>query len=256
VRTSAQLIDATVQFSPRYEHHPVDGVTHVRSLRRGMMTSPISRLGARCGSRSRIILAGQLSRICGRVAVGVGLAIVLVTGTAMVDGAPASAEPTAPGDDALSAPSAPRPIPSSPAVSARTTDGWTLTLSANSETLTFLSLPYPARPTRDFIVGGLFNGTLRGPGNTTTPKPSGTIEVGYETHCLASGLAVAINPGFVKVEVVEQDFNGADPSTAIADFSVHVDCMGPALVRSYAILARTTNATNTVVAYYGVPTHV
>jgi MspA len=162
----------------------------------------------------------------------------------------------APDADAMSSPPTPRPIPSSPAAVARTADGWTLTLSASNETLNFLAPPDPARPTRDFIVAGLFNGTLRGPGNTTTPRPSGTIEVGYETHCLASGLVAAMNPGYVKTEVLQQDFNGADVSTAIGDFNVHVDCMGPALVRSYAVLTRTTSATNTVVAYYGVPTHV
>ncbi|WP_085976562.1 MspA family porin [Mycobacterium sp. JS623] len=122
--------------------------------------------------------------------------------------------------------------------------------------MTFFAPPDPNLPTRDFIVAGLFNATLRGPGNATAPKPSGTIAVGYEAQCLAAGLIAAVNPGYVKTEVLERNFNGADLSTAIDDFNVHVDCMGPALVRSYAVLTRTTNATNTVVAYYGVPTHV
>jgi MspA len=258
VQTSLQLTDTTMRTSTRSDRHPDYGVMCLRTLRWGTITTPISRLVARYSGRRRIRLAGPLSRVCGRavVGVGVGLALIIIAGTAMVDGPSASAEPSVPGADVSSPPPALTPVPSSLAAYARTTDGWTLTASANSETLTFLAPPDPARPTRDFIVGGVFNGTLRGPGDTTTPKPSGTIEVGYETHCLASGLIAAINPGFVKTEVLKQDFSGADVSTAIADFDVHVDCMGPALVRSYAVLTRTTNARNTIVAYYGVPTHV
>ncbi len=65
-----------------------------------------------------------------------------------------------------------------------------------------------------------------------------------------------MKPSVVHVKVLEDDFKGADPSAAITDFRVQVDCMGQAFIRSYAVLTRTTNVTDSVVAYYGVPTPV
>jgi hypothetical protein len=145
------------------------------------------------------------------------------------------------------------PVPSSPPATATTADGWTLTLSADTETLTPAPLS-PNVPARDFVVGGRFNGTLRGPRQTTTPRPSGTIEAGYQIHCLPSGLLAALKPSVTNVKVLKEDYNGADPSVAVTDYRVQVDCLGDAFIRSYAILTRTTNTANSVVAYYGVPT--
>ncbi len=56
----------------------------------------------------------------------------------------------------------------------------------------------------------------------------------------------------VTVKVLEEDFDGADASVGITDHRVQVDCLSPAMIRSYAILTRHTATTDSVVAYYGV----
>jgi hypothetical protein len=67
-------------------------------------------------------------------------------------------------------------------------------------------------------------------------------------------LAAALKPAVTQVQVLKQDYKRADPSATVTAFRVQVDCLGPALIRSYAILTRTTYGTNAVVAYYGVST--
>jgi MspA len=141
-------------------------------------------------------------------------------------------------------------MPSPPPATAKSTDGWTLALSASSETQTPAAQLNPAVPSRDFIVGGLFNGTLRAPNGAKTPTPSGLLEVGYQIQCLG-GLLAALKPSSVDVPVLKDEFSGADPTATVTAFRVQVDCPGQAFIRSYAILTRTTNAADTVVAYYG-----
>jgi MspA len=190
---------------------------------------------------------------CGALA----LAAALFTAAAALGSGPAPADPASSDPLADVPPPPPAIVPgaSSPPATGTSADGWTLTLSANSESMT------PAAPldltlaTRDFIVGGLFNGTLRGPNQKTTPTPSGTLEVGYQIQCVPSGmLAAALKPAVTQVQVLKQDYKRADPSATVTAFRVQVDCLGPALIRSYAILTRTTYGTNAVVAYYGVST--
>jgi hypothetical protein len=177
-----------------------------------------------------------------------------LTALAMLGTAPqASAEPNA----AVEPPPPPAvvPVPSAPPATGQSADGWTLALSANSETRTPAPSPDPAVPSRDFIVNGLFNGTLRGPNQATTPTPSGHLEVGYQVQCIPSGLlAAAAKPAVTTIPVVKEKFAGANPAAAMTAFRVQVDCLGPATIRSYAILTRVTNASNAVVAYYGVST--
>jgi hypothetical protein len=178
------------------------------------------------------------------------VAALSMAGTQVADGARAWAEPA---DAIVGGTQGPVPIPSSPPSTAKSTDGWTLTLTANSETMTPVAPLNTALPPREFIVGGLFNGTLRGSYQSTRPTPSGKIEAGFEIQCVPSGLLAALKPAAVNVKVVEDDFEGADPSVAITNYRIHVDCMGPAVIRSYAILTRTTDGADAVVAYYGVP---
>jgi hypothetical protein len=182
-----------------------------------------------------------------------GLVAALFTAGAVLGAAPASADPASPDQlEDMSAPPAVIAVPSSPPATGKSADGWTLSLSANSESLTPVPPVDPALATRDFIVGGLFNGTLRGPGQRTTPTPSGTLEVGYQILCVPSGMLSALKPAATDVKVLKEDFTGANPSAAVTAFRVQVDCMGPAVIRSYAVLTRTTNGTDAVVAYYGV----
>jgi MspA len=190
------------------------------------------------------------------VPVALALVAALFTGAAMLDTARAWADPATP--DPLGDVPPPPPaeifVPSSPPATAKSADGWTLALSANSETRTPAPPLDPAVPSRDFIVNGLFNGTLRGPNGGSTPTPSGILEVGYQIQCVPSGLLAALKPSVVDVQVLKEEFKGADPSAAVTAFRVQVDCLGPALIRSYAVLTRVTNTTDAVVAYYGAST--
>ncbi|MGV0737562.1 MspA family porin [Mycobacterium syngnathidarum] len=172
------------------------------------------------------------------------MAVALSSATVMTDGSRAWAEP-----------SASAAVPSSLPVTAKSSDGWTLVLSANGETLMPAPPLDPAVPTRDFVARGLFHRTMRGPNQATTPTPAGTIAVGYQVQCLPNMLG-ALKPSVVDFKVLSEEFSGADPSAVITDFRVQVDCSGRAFVRSYAVLTRTTNSTNSVVAYCGVPTPV
>ena len=176
------------------------------------------------------------------------LAASLLAGATIVTAASASAEPEA------AEPVAPGPVavPSAPPVSAKTADGWTLALSANSETLTPAPPLHPEAPSRDFIVSALFNGTLRNASGGTSPPPTGTIEAGYQVQCIGGGMAAMMKPAIVNIEVVKEKFTGADPSVAINAYRIQADCHGQTFIRPYAILTRTTNAVDSVVAYYGI----
>lgn len=184
--------------------------------------------------------------------VSIALAMALCISTAMLSAGRAEADPASTGPmlDIVSPPPAAVAVPSPPPVTAKSTDGWTLALLANSETQTPAAPLNPAVPSRDFIVGGLFNGTLRAPNGAKTPAPSGTLQVGYQIQCLG-GLLAALKPSSVDVPVLKEEFSGADPTATVTAFRVQVDCPGQAFIRSYAILTRTTNADDTVVAYYG-----
>lgn len=202
-------------------------------------------------------LSGNESRACWLAPAIVALAAALFTGATITGGARAGADSADPIVDVPLPPPAVLPVPSAPPASAKSADGWTLAVSANSETLTPAPSPIPDAPPREFIVNGLFNGTLRGPRQATTPTPTGTIEAGYQIQCVPHGMMAgmmgAMKPNPVNVKVLSEDFKSADVSAAITDFRIQLDCMGQSFIRSYAILTRTTNTTNSVVAYYGVP---
>lgn len=85
---------------------------------------------------------------------------------------PASAE-AAPPDDGR--------VVSTPPQHTDTPDGWTLTLSAKDETQLANAPLTTAVSSREYVVGGIFNGTLRGPDDPETPH--GTMEVGYQIGC-------------------------------------------------------------------------
>ncbi|EHI12715.1 MspA family porin [Mycolicibacterium thermoresistibile] len=189
-----------------------------------------------------------------RRAVGAAaLAAAMVTGATVLGAAGlAAANPAAEVQAEPAPPEGPVPVPSAEPVSTKTTDGWTLALSANSETLTPATPPSPELETRDFIVSGLFNGTLRNEYGGTSPTPKGTLEVGYQVQCVPSGMLAAMKPAATTIQVSKEEFSGANPSAAVSDYRVQVDCLGPALIRSYAILTRTTSAADSVVAYYGI----
>lgn len=100
------------------------------------------------------------------------------------------AAPAAPAEPAIipaavtdpGAPPPPGPDPkvaSSPPVSTTTPDGWTMTLSAKDEMQAPIAPLTTAISTREYEVGGVFNGSLTGGEDT----PSGVFEVGYQIGC-------------------------------------------------------------------------
>lgn len=62
-----------------------------------------------------------------------------------------------------------------------TPDGWTLTLSARDETQRANAPLTTALSSREYVVGGIYDGTVRGPDDSDEPR--GTIEVGYQIGC-------------------------------------------------------------------------
>ena len=187
----------------------------------------------------------------------VAAALGLLAATALTSGFPALASPEPLDAEAPAAPFG--PIPSSPPSSVVTTDGWTLALSANSETVVPDPATPPGMPAHEFLVGGLFNGTLRGPKQSTTPTPSGKMEVGYQIQCMPGNplnpmtMMSMMKPSSTNVKVLEEKFTTANPTSAVSGYRLQVDCMGGATIRSYAILTRSSDTTDSVVAYYGVP---
>jgi hypothetical protein len=73
-------------------------------------------------------------------------------------------------------------VESSPPATTKTPDGWTLRLSAKDETQRVLAPLTTAISSREYQVGGIYNGSLAAPeGQDETPH--GTLEVGYQIGC-------------------------------------------------------------------------
>ena len=144
--------------------------------------------------------------------------------------------------------------------------------------------------TREYEVGGLFNGSMTGPEGDEPPQ--GTLEVGYQIGCgidmstsngvvmsgslgfspglglaaatgmgiptvlspISGSLAVALKPGIINVvPVTKKDFKGTDPWVMITGFRIKIDgCVGESFIRSYAFLTRSTDVSDAILGYYGV----
>jgi len=72
-------------------------------------------------------------------------------------------------------------VDSPPPQTITTPDGWTLTVSAKDETQVVSAPLTTAISSREYVVGGIYNGSLVGPGGDE--EPEGTIEVGYQIGC-------------------------------------------------------------------------
>lgn len=72
-------------------------------------------------------------------------------------------------------------VESSPPATTHAPDGWTQTLSARDETQRVISPLTTAISSREYQVGGVYNGSLSGPEEDGTPE--GTLEVGYQIGC-------------------------------------------------------------------------
>ena len=116
---------------------------------------------------------------------GVAMAAVV---TVMVTAAPASADPdpvTPDGSTATIAAAEAAPpvddgkVASTPPATTKAPDGATLTVSAKDETQMPAAPLTTAISTREYIVGGVYNGTIKGSEET----PKGILEVGYQIGC-------------------------------------------------------------------------
>jgi MspA len=161
-------------------------------------------------------------------------------------------------------------VESTPLVTTKSPDGWTLTMSAHDET----QMPVPPltneNGAREYIVGGVFNGSVHGPAGAGGPK--GTLEVGYQIACGADisttpgllvsgsvGLLPSVNfgmsfkPGVINiVPVTKKEFKGDDPWVMISGYSIKIDgCIGQSFIRSYATLTRSTDTADVILSYFG-----
>lgn len=116
------------------------------------------------------------------------IAALVVCAVAGVVGAPSAAAEPDPVAEPTAEPVAAEahlpddgPVVSPPPQMIDTPDGWTLTLSARDETQRINAPLTTALSSREYVVGGVFDGTLRGP--DYADEPSGTIEVGYQIGC-------------------------------------------------------------------------
>jgi len=106
----------------------------------------------------------------------------------MVSAAPASADPdpvTPDGSTAMVAAAEAAPpvddgkVASTPPATTKAPDGATLTVSAKDETQMPAAPLTTAISTREYIVGGVYNGMVKGSEET----PKGILEVGYQIGC-------------------------------------------------------------------------
>jgi len=73
-------------------------------------------------------------------------------------------------------------VESSPPKTTYSPDGWTLTVSARDETQRVTAPLTTAISTREYEVGGIYNGSLVGP-EEDEEGAQGTLEVGYQIGC-------------------------------------------------------------------------
>ena len=110
-------------------------------------------------------------------------------------------------------------MPSSPPNSTTSPDGWTLTISGKDETQVPIAPLTTAISTREYEVGGVYNGSMTGGGDET---PKGILEVGYQIGCgidmsTANGVSITgtagINPsiGFIGLDFTDLPVEGLAP---------------------------------------------
>ena len=160
------------------------------------------------------------------LAVCVAVSLIVAPGPASADpdpGAP-EIEPVAVADPAAPPQAAPPPVDdgrveSGPPQTTKAPDGWTLSISAKDETQQAVAPLTTAISTREYVVGGVFNGSLKGGGDST---PKGLFEVGYQIGCgidmsTSNGVSLTgtagISPSiqFLGIDTVDLPINGVLP---------------------------------------------
>lgn len=112
-------------------------------------------------------------------------------------------------------------VESTPPAVTEAPDGWQLTLSAKDETQAPIPPLTTALSSREYVVGGTFTGSLRGPDDGA--ENGGTLEVGYEIGCgidmsTSNGVSLtgtaSLNPsiGLIGIDVMSPGIDGVLPS--------------------------------------------
>ena len=237
-----------------------------------------------------------------------GVAVLASATALLMSSSPASADPV-PADPAVPADSdvvtpvaaTAAPAATPPAVDGRvasnppstsTLEGVTLTISAKNETQQLVQPLTTAISTREYVVGGVFTGSIAG-----SAAPEGIFEVGYQIGCgidmstgggvlvggnvqgalgadlgilptlppilipIAGGgvgingtLGVNLKPGIINtVPVTKKAYKGAAPEVEVSMFRVRIDgCVGESFIRSYATLANSAAEIEDIVSWFGV----
>ena len=237
-----------------------------------------------------------------------GVAVLAAATALLMSSSPASADPV-PADPAVpadsdvvtpvaatAAPAATPPVAdgrvASNPPSTSTLEGVTLTISAKNETQQLVQPLTTAISTREYVVGGVFTGSIAG-----SAAPEGIFEVGYQIGCgidmstgggvlvggnvqgalgadlgilptlppilipIAGGgvgingtLGVNLKPGIINtVPVTKKAYKGAAPEVEVSMFRVRIDgCVGESFIRSYATLANSAAEIEDIVSWFGV----
>ena len=237
-----------------------------------------------------------------------GVAVLAAATALLMSSSPASADPV-PADPAVpadsdvvtpvaatAAPAATPPVAdgrvASNPPSTSTLEGVTLTISAKNETQQLVQPLTTAISTREYVVGGVFTGSIAG-----SAAPDGIFEVGYQIGCgidmstgggvlvggnvkgalgadlgilptlppilipIAGGgvgingtLGVNLKPGIINtVPVTKKAYKGAAPEVEVSMFRVRIDgCVGESFIRSYATLANSAAEIEDIVSWFGV----
>ena len=237
-----------------------------------------------------------------------GVAVLASATALLMSSSPASADPV-PADPAVpadsdvvtpvaatAAPAATPPVAdgrvASNPPSTSTLEGVTLTISAKNETQQLVQPLTTAISTREYVVGGVFTGSITG-----SAAPEGIFEVGYQIGCgidmstgggvllggnvqgalgadlgilptlppilipIAGGgvgingtLGVNLKPGIINtVPVTKKAYKGAAPEVEVSMFRVRIDgCVGESFIRSYATLANSAAEIEDIVSWFGV----
>jgi len=67
------------------------------------------------------------------------------------------------------------------------------------------------------------------------------------------GVSIGLKPGVVNiVPVTKKEFTGTDPWVSVSGLHVKIDgCVGESFIRSYAVITRSTDVSDSIQAYYG-----
>ena len=236
-----------------------------------------------------------------------GTAVLAAVSALLMSSSPVSADPVpavpaVPADSDVATPvvATAAPAGTSPAVDGRvasgppvtsTLEGVTLTISAQDETQMPVLPLTTAISTREYVVGGVFTGSIAG-----SAAPEGIFEVGYQICCgiymstgggvllggnaqgalgvdlgilpavpilipIAGGgvgingtLGVNLKPGIINnIPVTKKVYKGAAPEVEVRNFRVRIDgCVGESFIRSYATLANSAAEVEDIVSWFGV----